>query len=71
MSPYLDRTEVANKVDWEGGLDAVLEYGLRAEDLPEDDIELREAWQAMELAFHTFDQAADRVRDLLPEAEEF
>lgn len=72
MSPHLDRFELANTVYREGGsLLGILEYGLKAEDLPESDTELRDLWRDLELAWHTFNQAADRVSDLLPEPEYF
>jgi hypothetical protein len=45
------RHEVAAKVEWEGGLVAALELGLRADDMPEGDMELREAWKRMRMAW--------------------
>lgn len=44
MSYYRNRQDIANKADYEGGvLELVFGYGLFVEELPEDDIELREA----------------------------
>lgn len=39
--------DVANKVDWEGGLfDTAFEYGLKSDDM--EDSELKTAWARME-----------------------
>lgn len=66
---FKDRSEVAAKVDWEGGLYDSLDYGLKVDDMPEGDEELREAWEALEKAFQDFEVTAERVYDLLPDAE--
>ena len=71
MSRFQNRVEVANKVDWEGGFDHVLDWGLRVEDLPVDDKELREAWRELEITYLAFQQASDEVIDLLPEPYQF
>lgn len=43
---YEDKQELADKVEWEGGLtDAILDYGISAVDLPADTpAYIREAW---------------------------
>ncbi|TDB90938.1 hypothetical protein E1264_03795 [Actinomadura sp. KC216] len=59
------RDEVASKVDWEGGFDGALSWGIKVEDLPEDDTELREAWAELRAAFLVFDAACYKVSALL------
>lgn len=66
-SAYRSRQEVADKADYEGGvLDFVFGYGLSVDDLPEDDMELRDALAAL-LAMRP---ALDHFKDLLPEPGE-
>lgn len=67
MSLYQNRQEIANKADWEGGLfDFIFGYGLHIDELPEDDIELREALAEV-LAI---EPALERLKNLLPEPNE-
>ena len=42
----LDRRRLAEKVEWEGGVFATLRYGVRSDDI--DDEELRGMWAQME-----------------------
>lgn len=64
MPKYDSRQEVADKADYEGGpLELVFGYGLSVDDLPEADLELREALRDL-LACKP---AIDRFEDLLPE----
>lgn len=55
MSKYVDRQELANKIDWEGGLHSFLEYGFDVGECPEHDdnlfltaVEMMKAWKAYE-----------------------
>lgn len=64
---YTTRADVFGKVDWEGGIDEVQRYGLSLEDLPEDDHELREAWQAMADAWAVYQPLSDKVYIMLEE----
>lgn len=44
MATYESRQELADKADYEGGIAEMLfGYGLHPDDVPEDDVELREA----------------------------
>lgn len=71
MSAYESRAEVAAKIDWEGGFfEAVFGYGITLEDLPEDDPELREAWQEMMAAWSYFGPKMMAVEALLPDPGE-
>lgn len=64
MTRYDTRQEIADKADYEGGvLDFVFGYGLSVDDLPEADLELREALRDL-LACKP---AIDRFEALLPE----
>jgi len=60
---YETRDEVAAKVDWEGSLTEALEYGLRADDMPDED--LAAAWSVMQDAYRDFSAAADDVEAIL------
>lgn len=57
MSTYESIADLYDKVDWEGGLtSAVFDYGILAEDLPEDTPEkIWRAWEALQ-------SQADNVR---------
>lgn len=64
MARYDTRQEVADKADYEGGvLGFVFGYGLSVDDLPEADLELREALRDL-LACKP---AIERFERLLPE----
>lgn len=64
MTRYASRQELANKADWEGGiLDMLFGYGLSVDDVPEDDVELREAIAACLAA----KPAIAHLESLLPE----
>lgn len=65
MTALGSRLEVAAKVDWEGGLVEAMEWGLRAEHMPEGDSELFAAWSVMEAAFRRLGPLMDRVMELL------
>lgn len=67
MADYDNRQQLANHADDEGGLHGLLRRGTRTNDLPEDDGELKTAWQVMQDAYLVFDAARDRVAELLPE----
>lgn len=64
---YRNREDVFGKVDWEGGIDEVQRYGLSAEDLPQYDTELIEAWKAMAAAWAVYEPLSRVVTDLLEE----
>ena len=68
MSDYKDRAAVAGKVEWEGGILGALNYGLRAEHLPENDTELRQAWAALEAKYLEMTPLVDAVEKLLEAA---
>ncbi|MGV2385396.1 MAG UNVERIFIED_CONTAM: hypothetical protein LOD86_09040, partial [Thermobifida fusca] len=65
---YQTREQVAEKVDWEGGIPEALEYGLTVDDMPAGDEELRAAWGRLEAAHQPFAAAEAEVARLLEEA---
>jgi hypothetical protein len=67
VSRYGNRADVAAKIDWEGGMDEVLYYGLTSKDMPEGDDELIDAWDEMVLYWDEFRKKANRVEVLLQE----
>jgi hypothetical protein len=61
--------DLLSKIDWEGGVASVLEYGLREiedYDVPEA---LKEAWAEMADAFAEFELLEETVADMLHKAE--
>jgi hypothetical protein len=50
--------EVASKVDWEGGIEDVLRWGLYANEVP---LELEDEWKQMQQAFWAYERIHDRV----------
>jgi hypothetical protein len=68
MSRYENRQELANKIDWEGGIHEMLfGYGLSRGDLPQDDDELLVAFEYVEELLATLDGRIERFASLLPE----
>ncbi|MGW5402655.1 hypothetical protein [Streptomyces sp. NPDC003952] len=66
---YESRCKVFSKVDWEGGLPDVLEYGLTASDMPAGDTELREAWARMDALWAELSPLVDRVNDMIQDRD--
>jgi len=66
---YGSRLDVWGKVDNEGGIyDAIVNYGIKASDMPEGDTELAEAWQKLEDAFEGTQPLLRAVEKMLDEA---
>lgn len=67
MAEQTTEFEFAAKVDWEGGVEAAMEYGLQSSELP--DGELKDAWVEVEKYWSDYADAADRawnvVQDIL------
>lgn len=59
--------ELANKIDWEGGILEALEYGIHAKDIQDDVI--ANAWRDMEIHWLEFEKYIRYVESLLPEAK--
>lgn len=67
MTDYDTRQNLANKIEWEGGIYGALEYGITAGDINQGDTELVEAWTSLEEAYRAFEAAAGAVEALLPD----
>jgi hypothetical protein len=68
MAKYETRQELANKIDWEGGIfDMIFGYGLYLDDLPEGDKELLAALSNLKILQPGFEAAVARLEKLLPE----
>lgn len=65
MSRFENREELAGKIDWEGGLWSALEYGISAEDMPEGDSDLMEAWAELERHWKAASKAANVIYEML------
>lgn len=70
MPEQTTRADIAAKIDWEGGIWDALEYGLKTDDMPDGDTELRSAWADLRSAFAVAEEAAGRVDALLPDEDE-
>jgi hypothetical protein len=69
MSKFENRQELADKIEWEGGLEDALDYGIKSSDLPESETKLIAAWALMEAAFDELERAKRAVAELIPELE--
>jgi hypothetical protein len=69
MSKFENRQELADKIEWEGGLEDALDYGIKSSDLPESETKLIAAWALMEEAFDELERAKRVVAELIPELE--
>lgn len=56
--------DVADKIGWEGGFAAVLDYGLKPEDVPE---EIRPLWQKAWDAYQQLNEIWIELEKVLPE----
>lgn len=63
---FPSRQAVRDKADYEGGLTALLEYGITAGDMPPDDAGLISAWESMQQDWQRLRESARRVEELLP-----
>lgn len=57
--------EVANKIDWEGGTEEALRWGIRWTAIADKD--LAREWRRLEELFASFEDQRERVQRLLPE----
>lgn len=60
---FKSRTELIGKIDWEGGILESLDYGVHADSMP--DVELEQAWAAMEVKYRELEGLLAVVRGLL------
>lgn len=65
MARFEDREHLAGKIEWEGGMEMALDYGIRLKDLPKGDAELEDLWVPMEEAWETYREHAEAVEKLL------
>ena len=62
MSAYETIEEFASKIDWEGGIDSAIRYGLKASDLadkPEHE-QFKQDWAALSEAYLTAHDLGDQ-----------
>lgn len=57
---------LARKVDWEGGVLAALEYGVRAEDI--EDPKLRALWEQVEIGYRSLTPLVTQISKELRKA---
>ena len=68
---YESRSALAGKIEWEGGLMEELDYGIKADQMPEGDEALTAAWTALDAAFAAIRPLARAVEDLLPDPDDY
>lgn len=57
--------DLLGKIDWEGGITGILDYGERNIDAYEVPDSLKEAWEEMADLYGDFESAMDTVMDIL------
>jgi hypothetical protein len=62
----MNATELARKVDWEGGVLSALEYGIRSEEI--DDPELATLWRRLECVYEQLRPSIRLANRLLGDA---
>jgi hypothetical protein len=62
----LDRRHLADKVAWEGGVFATLRYGVRSDDIADEN--LRALWEEMEAHYRAITPIAMRIAAALDKA---
>jgi hypothetical protein len=62
----LDRRRLAEKIEWEGGVFATLRYGVRSEDIADED--LRALWARMEEHYLAITPLATQISVRLKDA---
>lgn len=62
----MDRRRLAQKVAWEGGVFATLRYGVRSEDIADDD--LKALWAEMERHYRAITPIAVQIAAALERA---
>lgn len=68
MSKYESRQELADKIDYEGGLESFLHYGFDStRDVPEGDDELEDLATTMMIRWREYQGAAGYFEAALPE----
>lgn len=64
----MNKQDFANKMDWEGGIYALADYGLKPEDIK--DKQLRKLWTQFMEQFEKCDTIACDIMDILPDPGE-
>lgn len=62
MSERMTYEELQQKVQWEGGLDEVLSYGIKDTDVP---LDLAYSWQALSVKFRSYQLQEDYVHMII------
>lgn len=70
MSQFAARSELEGFVFSHDGLIGALSAGVTADDMPEGDEELRDAWRSLDALWPQMDRAARAVVHLLEERQE-
>lgn len=60
-------TQLLAKVDWEGGIDAALDYGITADQF--EDPELRTMWYAVQRAYNSVYKQRREINNMIDELE--
>lgn len=68
VADKLTAEQFGDKVEWEGGIFEALNYGLRADDLANQNSELAHKWAELEKRWNDLKPLADEVQQLLDDA---
>lgn len=68
MTERMSRDDFLSKVEWEGGIYEVLQWGMRADDVPE---EIEVLWQKLEQAFDVYKVFANEIWDKVEQWDEW
>jgi len=64
VSRFQTRQDLADKIEWEGGIEPSLDYGIKSSDMP--DPELEAAWLILQTRWGILQEQVNVVRKLLP-----
>ena len=73
MIDYMSTADFAAKVEWEGGVEGALEYGLKHTDLDPGDesvAELRAKWRELEEIYGELEALSDEAARILDEIQD-
>jgi uncharacterized protein (DUF1800 family) len=60
---FESREALAAKVEWEGGVMEAVDYGIKAEEMPDE--ELRALWADLQVKYKAADEVSSKINALL------
>lgn len=65
MSELKTRDDVLGVINWEGGILEAMDYGIKASDLPKDDVDLRYLWERLSRFHVEVNHLSAQIMELL------